>query len=80
MPAIANAVYDAVGVRIDEVPITPEKVLRALDLKAQGKAPRVGPERLPRAAFPEPIRVPPPWVDPEGRPVRAVRGRAHVRS
>ncbi len=28
--AIANAVYDAVGVRIKELPITPEKVLRAL--------------------------------------------------
>ena len=31
MPAVANAVYDAVGVRIDEVPITPEKILKALD-------------------------------------------------
>jgi 4-hydroxybenzoyl-CoA reductase alpha subunit len=30
MPAVANAVYDAVGVRIDEVPVTPEKVLKAL--------------------------------------------------
>jgi len=30
IPAIANAVYDAIGVRIDEVPITPDKVLRAL--------------------------------------------------
>ena len=29
-PAIANAVYDAVGVRITELPITPEKVLAAL--------------------------------------------------
>lgn len=29
-PAIANAVYDAVGVRIRDLPITPEKVLRAL--------------------------------------------------
>ncbi len=29
-PAIANAVYNAVGVRIKELPITPEKVLRAL--------------------------------------------------
>ena len=29
MPAVANAVYDAVGVRIDEVPITPEKILQA---------------------------------------------------
>ena len=29
-PAIANAVYDAVQVRIDEVPITPDKVLSAI--------------------------------------------------
>jgi len=29
-PAIANAVYDAVGVRITDLPITPEKVLKAL--------------------------------------------------
>ena len=29
-PAIANAVYNAVGVRIKELPITPEKVLRGL--------------------------------------------------
>jgi CO/xanthine dehydrogenase Mo-binding subunit len=28
--AIANAVYDAVGVRIKELPITPEKIMRAL--------------------------------------------------
>ena len=29
-PAIANAVYDAVGVRIMDLPITAEKVFRAL--------------------------------------------------
>ena len=29
-PAIANAIYNAVGVRIRELPITPEKILRAL--------------------------------------------------
>ncbi|HEY1487814.1 MAG TPA: xanthine dehydrogenase family protein molybdopterin-binding subunit [Micromonosporaceae bacterium] len=29
-PAIANAVFDAVGVRLTEVPFTPERVLRAL--------------------------------------------------
>lgn len=32
--AIGNAVYKAVGVRIKELPITPEKVLRALEEKA----------------------------------------------
>ena len=34
--AIANAVEDAVGVRITELPITPEKVLAALDAKRVG--------------------------------------------
>jgi xanthine dehydrogenase molybdenum-binding subunit len=34
-PAIANAIYDAVGVRIKELPITPEKVLAALKEKRQ---------------------------------------------
>jgi CO/xanthine dehydrogenase Mo-binding subunit len=28
--AIANAVYNAIGTRVDEIPITPEKVLQAL--------------------------------------------------
>jgi CO/xanthine dehydrogenase Mo-binding subunit len=30
LPAIANAVYNAVGVRITDLPLTPEKVLRGL--------------------------------------------------
>jgi hypothetical protein len=29
-PAIANAIYDAVGVRITDLPITPERVLAAI--------------------------------------------------
>jgi CO/xanthine dehydrogenase Mo-binding subunit len=35
-PAIAAAVYDAVGVWVTELPITPERVLRALEAKAAG--------------------------------------------
>ena len=31
--AIANAVYDAIGVRINDLPITPEKILKALEEK-----------------------------------------------
>ena len=31
IPAIANAVADAIGVQITDLPITPEKVLRALE-------------------------------------------------
>jgi len=34
IPAIVNAIYDAVGVRITNLPVTPEKVLRALEEKA----------------------------------------------
>ena len=30
IPAVANAIYDAVGVRITSLPITPEKILQAL--------------------------------------------------
>jgi len=56
IPAVANAVFDAVGVRIDEVPITPEKILRALRSPSR----RVGPERFPNVAWPEPQFVEPP--------------------
>jgi hypothetical protein len=57
MPAVANAVYDAVGVRVDEVPITPEKVLAALRAKQQGKPPRYGPNTLPPVEWPDPLKV-----------------------
>ena len=56
-PAVANAVYNAVGVRIDEVPITPEKVLRALKDKARGRSGRFGPASVPDVEWPEPLRV-----------------------
>jgi 4-hydroxybenzoyl-CoA reductase subunit alpha len=56
-PAVANAVYNAVGVRIDEVPITPEKVMRALKDKARGRDGRYGPDSVPTVDWPEPLRV-----------------------
>jgi CO/xanthine dehydrogenase Mo-binding subunit len=59
-PAVANAVYDAVGVRIDEVPITPDKILRALQSRARGGPARFGPARFPGVAYPVPVVVPPP--------------------
>ncbi|MCC7025136.1 MAG: xanthine dehydrogenase family protein molybdopterin-binding subunit [Thermomicrobiales bacterium] len=31
IPAIANAIYDACGVRVESMPFTPEKILRGLD-------------------------------------------------
>jgi 4-hydroxybenzoyl-CoA reductase subunit alpha len=54
IPAIANAVYDAIGVRIDEVPITPDKVMKAL--KAESTTTRAST----RLQVP-PAEAPSPW-------------------
>lgn len=62
-PAVANAVYDAVGVRVDELPITPEKVLRGLDDLARNGSGRVGPPGVPSLDWGEPIRVAGEWYD-----------------
>jgi CO/xanthine dehydrogenase Mo-binding subunit len=35
IPAVMNAIYDAVGVRIFDLPATPEKVLAALREKTR---------------------------------------------
>jgi 4-hydroxybenzoyl-CoA reductase subunit alpha len=53
IPAVANAVYNALGVRIDEIPITPDKVLKALHEKQR----RVGPTAVPDFAFPPLIKA-----------------------
>ncbi len=39
LPAVANALYDAIGCRFTELPITPDRVVRALELRArEGRA------------------------------------------
>ena len=65
MPAVANAVFDAVGVRVDEVPVTPEKIAKALREKSR----RFGPAKFPEIAWPEPLNVPPPWEGGDGKAV-----------
>jgi len=67
MPAVANAIFDAVGVRIDELPITPDKVLKALELKAAGKEARIGPGRFPAVPYPQPVFVATPWEGGDGK-------------
>jgi 4-hydroxybenzoyl-CoA reductase subunit alpha len=82
MPAVANAVYDAVGVRVDQIPVTPEKILRALQAKAAGKPARSGPAEFPAIAWPEPLLVTPPWEGGDGRasnePQRRSRRKAEA--
>ncbi|MBI2213228.1 MAG: molybdopterin-dependent oxidoreductase [Acidobacteria bacterium] len=69
MPALANAIFDAVGVRIDEIPITPDKVFKALREQAQGRTPRVGPASFPAIDWGEISIVPPPWEGGDGRAI-----------
>ena len=57
VPAVLNAIYDAVGVRIDEVPASPEKIVKALEDQRRGRASGNG--RLPSVTFPEPTVVQP---------------------
>lgn len=60
IPAVANAIYDAVGARIDEVPITPDKIIVALRDLARGGPGRYGPDIVPDFEFPPLQRVEPP--------------------
>jgi 4-hydroxybenzoyl-CoA reductase alpha subunit len=79
-PAVANAVFDAVGVRVDEVPVTPEKVLRALKAKARGQSARFGPASFPPVPYPPPIHVPTPAEGGDGKAAgAAVTGAGGVR-
>ena len=57
MPAIANAIYNAVGVRVDEVPITAEKIFQGLQDLKKRKSGRIGPNKFPSIKFPEALRV-----------------------
>ena len=37
IPAVANAIYDAVGVRLNKLPMTPDKVLEAIETQASAR-------------------------------------------
>jgi CO/xanthine dehydrogenase Mo-binding subunit len=66
-PAVCAAVHDALGVWIDEIPVTPEKVVEALRRKEKGEPARYGPPRFPDIPFPPAIKVEPPPKDLNGR-------------
>ncbi|MCP4201045.1 MAG: molybdopterin-dependent oxidoreductase [bacterium] len=73
MPALANAVFDAVGVRVDQVPIQPHMILRALAAKARGRAPRFGPSGFPEIDFGATLHVPTPEQGGDGRAIDDVK-------
>jgi 4-hydroxybenzoyl-CoA reductase subunit alpha len=75
MPAVANAIFDAVGVRVDQTPIHPHMVLKALAAKAKGQPARFGPEAFPAVDFPDVLRVPTPAQGGDGRAINDYRGK-----
>ena len=81
MPALVNAIHDAVGVRIHQVPVSPEMILKGLEKKAKGEEPSVGPDKFPAMDWPEAFQVPPPWEGGDGnavnRPQRKGAAKMH---
>lgn len=66
-PACANAIFDAVGVRVDQVPIHPHMVLKALEAGAKGNPPRFGPASFPEIDFGFTLHVPTPREGGDGK-------------
>jgi 4-hydroxybenzoyl-CoA reductase alpha subunit len=70
MPAVANAVFDAVSVRVDENPITFEKVFAAMQAKKEGKdarfGPSQGPDGVPQMDFGDSLKIKTPWQGGDG--------------
>ncbi len=80
MPAVANAIFDAVGVRIDQVPIHPHMIAKALAAKAQGRPARYGPTGFPQFDAGPTLQVPTPWEGGDGRSVEDSARGAQLRS
>lgn len=81
MPALANAVFDAVGVRVDQIPIQPDLILKGLRAKSKGQDARVGPKRFPEIDYGEPTLVLTPEQGGDGHALNDPRARARgVRS
>jgi len=75
IPALANAIFDAVGVRVDQVPIQPDLVLKGLKAMAKGKDGRVGPARFPQIDYGDPLFVQTPEQGGDGHATDDPRGR-----
>jgi 4-hydroxybenzoyl-CoA reductase alpha subunit len=79
MPALCNAIFDAVGVRVDQVPVSPHLILRALKDKAKGGEGRSGPKAFPAFDFGPPLVIPTPDEGGDGKAINLDEVR-HKRS
>jgi 4-hydroxybenzoyl-CoA reductase subunit alpha len=81
MPAVANAIYDAVGARVDQTPIQPYMIVKALQAKKTGQA-RFGPTKFPEIDFGPLVHVPTPAEGGDGKGIDDYRSeqRSKLRS
>jgi 4-hydroxybenzoyl-CoA reductase subunit alpha len=70
-PAVCNAIFDAVGARIDQVPVHPHMILKALEEKRRGGPGRYGPRTFPHIDYGEPLVIPTPEEGGDGKAVNA---------
>jgi hypothetical protein len=62
---------------VDESPVTPEKIVKALAEKKAGRAPRYGPKHFPAVNWGFTLFVPPPWEGGDGYALSDIRSAAH---
>jgi hypothetical protein len=72
IPAVANAIFDAVGIRVDETPIHPDKVLAAMATKDK----RYGPSEIPQVDLPPTMIVPTPDEGGDGAAISGERRKS----
>jgi hypothetical protein len=82
MAACANAIWDAVKVRVDQVPIQPHMILKALAARRAGGEARYGPRAFPAVDFGETLLVPTPAEGGDGKAINEwkVKLRSGMRS
>lgn len=67
MPAVSNAIFHALGVRMDQVPIHPWMVFKALEEKRRGGVGRYGPKAFPAVDYGASLDVPTPAEGGDGK-------------
>jgi 4-hydroxybenzoyl-CoA reductase subunit alpha len=80
MPALSNAIFDAVGVRVEQVPMHPELVYKGLLALEKGRSGRIGPDHFPAIDYGDPLIVATPAQGGDGHASNTPRTEASKKS
>ena len=72
MRAVTQREFGTDVLRVDEIPVTPEKIYAAMQAKAKGKEGRYGPEEMPVVTWPASSKILTPWQGGDGNELDAV--------